>query len=134
MKKKAVILFNLGGPDDLQSVGPFLFNLFSDPAILSVPSIIRPFLARFIAWRRTPTAQEVYRHLGGKSPLLEQTNMQAEDLEKTLKGHDAGWRVFVAMRYWHPMVPQVVASVKAFSPDEILLVPLYPQYSSATSG
>lgn len=134
MTKKAVVLFNLGGPDGLESVRPFLSNLFNDPAILSVPKILRSLLAWFIAWRRTPTAQEIYQHLGGKSPLLEQTNMQADALEKILREKGDEWRVFVAMRYWHPLTPEVVASVKAFAPDEIILVPLYPQYSSATSG
>ena len=83
--KKAVILFNLGGPDKLESVEPFLFNLFNDPAIISVPSIIRYPLAKFISKRRTPIAKNIYKEIGNKSPILELTQKQAESLESNLK-------------------------------------------------
>ena len=83
--KKAVILFNLGGPDKLESVEPFLFNLFNDPAIISIPSIIRYPLAKIISKRRTPIAKNIYKEIGNKSPILELTQKQSESLENNLK-------------------------------------------------
>ena len=83
--KKAVILFNLGGPDKLENVEPFLFNLFNDPAIISIPSIIRYPLAKFISKRRTPIAKNIYKEIGNRSPILELTQKQAESLENNLK-------------------------------------------------
>ena len=80
--KKAVILFNLGGPDKLESVEPFLFNLFNDPAIISIPSIIRYPLAKIISKRRAPIAKDIYREIGNKSPILELTKQQAQKLEE----------------------------------------------------
>jgi len=131
MEKIAVVLFNLGGPDSPAAVRPFLFNLFNDPAIIGAPGPIRWALAHFISRRRAPVAQKIYARLGGKSPLLEQTRDQAAALEGVLGGQA---RVFVAMRYWHPMTAEAVAAVKAFAPDRVVLLPLYPQYSGATSG
>jgi ferrochelatase len=129
----AIVLFNLGGPDRPEAVRPFLENLFTDPAILRVPGFIRPWLGRFIAARRTRAASENYAVLGGRSPLLELTEEQARALEAALApGLDA--RCFVAMRYWHPFADEAAAAVKAFAPDEILLLPLYPQFSTTTSG
>jgi len=131
----AVVLFNLGGPDALESVQPFLRNLFSDPAILPVPAPIRKFLAYRIAAKRAPAAREIYRQIGGKSPLLEATTEQARCLEDLLKQQlaDRELRVFVAMRYWHPRAEEVVAEVKSFEPEEVILLPLYPQYSTTTT-
>lgn len=136
MTKRAVILFNLGGPDSLQAVRPFLFNLFNDPAIIGAPGPIRWALAHFISRRRAPVAQEIYRHLGGKSPLLEQTQAQADALSALLAEKDPAVlsKAFLCMRYWHPMTAQTVAEVKAFAPDEVVLLPLYPQFSATTSG
>ncbi len=131
-QKTAIVLFNLGGPDSPAAVAPFLRNLFSDPAILRVPFFVRPFLARLIAKRRTVPAQANYAILGGKSPLLELTVAQGEALQAALG--DAKVRCFVAMRYWHPFSPEAVAQVKAFRPDRVLLLPLYPQYSTTTTG
>ncbi|MFA7430465.1 MAG: ferrochelatase [Rhodospirillaceae bacterium] len=131
MEKLAVVLFNLGGPDSPKAVRPFLFNLFNDPAIIGAPGPIRWALARFISKRRAPIAQQIYARLGGKSPLLEQTQDQARALEGVL---GQGTRAFIAMRYWHPMTAETVAAVKAYAPDRIVLLPLYPQYSGATSG
>ena len=131
--KTAVVLFNLGGPDRPKAVKPFLFNLFNDPAIISAPGPIRWALAKFISTRRAPVAQEIYAHLGGGSPLLENTGLQAAALETALADPDEV-RVFIAMRYWHPMTEEAVAAVVDFEPDRIVLLPLYPQYSTATSG
>jgi len=133
MSKLAVVLFNLGGPDRPRSVRPFLFNLFNDPAIIGAPWPIRWLLARWISGRRAPVARAIYAHIGGKSPLLDITEEQAAALERLL-GAAGEVKVFVAMRYWHPMSDEVAAAVKAFGPDEIVLLPLYPQYSTTTSG
>lgn len=130
--KVAIVLFNLGGPDKPESVRPFLINLFTDPAILRVPPFVRPFLARIIAYARTKPATENYAHLGGKSPLLELTVEQGKALEKALPELDA--KCFVAMRYWHPFSLEAARAVKAWDPDEVVLLPLYPQYSTTTTG
>ena len=134
MARRAVILFNLGGPDSLEAVEPFLFNLFFDPAIISVPTPLRWLLAKAISWRRGPVARKIYGEIGGKSPLLEQTAAQAKALEETLRKTDGETRVWPCMRYWHPRADQVAAEVKAFEPEKIVLLPLYPQFSTTTSG
>ena len=128
----AVVLFNLGGPDKPEAIHPFLVNLFKDPAILRVPFFIRPFLARLIAQRRVKPATANYAILGGKSPLLELTQAQARALESALPEYEA--RCFVAMRYWHPFSAPVARAVRDWAPDEIVLLPLYPQYSTTTTG
>lgn len=134
MKKLAVVLFNLGGPDSPEAVRPFLFNLFNDPAIIGAPRPVRWALAQFISRRRAPVAREIYRHLGGRSPLLPHTEDQARALQGALAGAADEVRVFIAMRYWHPMTDETVAAVKQFGPDQVVLLPLYPQYSRTTSG
>ena len=131
--KKAVILFNLGGPDKLESVEPFLFNLFNDPAIISIPSIIRYPLAKFISKKRAPIAKNIYKEIGNKSPILELTQKQAESLEKNLK-KNGDYKCFVVMRCWRPRASEVIKKVKEYNPEEIILLPLYPQYSASTSG
>ncbi len=131
--KIAIVLFNLGGPDSLEAVKPFLRNLFSDPAIIGLPTWLRLPLARFISWRRTPKAQGIYSQIGGASPILGQTEAQARALEEAL-GSDHQWRAFVCMRYWHPMTEEVVQQVRQFAPDRIVLLPLYPQFSTTTTG
>lgn len=131
--KVAIILFNLGGPDSLEAVQPFLRNLFGDPAILRVPSFVRGPLANFLARRRAPTARAIYEKIGGASPILGQTEAQARALEEALGGEHE-WRGYVCMRYWHPMTEAVVRSVTRFAPDRIVLLPLYPQYSTATTA
>ena len=130
--RTAIVLFNLGGPDRIESVRPFLVNLFTDPAILRVPPFIRPLLARRIARARTAPATENYRLLGGRSPLLELTERQARALEAALGEREA--RCFVAMRYWHPFSLETARSVAAWDPDEMVLLPLYPQFSTTTTG
>lgn len=130
MPRLAIVLFNLGGPDRPESVQPFLFNLFSDPAIIRTPNPLRWVLAKLISRRRAPEAQEIYGKLGGKSPLLDNTMAQAEALGALLPYA----RVFTAMRYWHPMAEEVAREVAAFAPDEIVLLPLYPQFSTTTTA
>lgn len=133
--KVAIVLFNLGGPDSLEAVQPFLRNLFSDPAIIGLPTWARLPLARFIAWRRNVKAQGIYSKIGGSSPILGQTEAQARALEEALgQGNSDEWRGYVCMRYWHPMTERVVQSVKRFAPDRIVLLPLYPQFSTTTTG
>jgi len=131
--KKAIVLFNLGGPDKLESVEPFLFNLFNDPEILSLPSIFRYPLAKFISKRRAPIAKNIYREIGNRSPILELTQEQAKSLEKNLAAK-GNYKCFVVMRCWHPRAADVIKKVKEFNPEEIILLPLYPQFSAATSG
>jgi ferrochelatase len=132
--KLAVVLFNLGGPDSLKAVRPFLFNLFRDPAIIQLPTLPRYALATLISTTRTKSAQANYALMGGRSPLLPETQAQAAALEAelTAQGHEA--RVFIAMRYWKPFADQTAKEVAAFAPDEVVLLPLYPQYSTTTSG
>jgi ferrochelatase len=130
-----VILFQLGGPDSLQAIEPFLYNLFSDPDIIDFPfaRLARPALARLISSRRAKKVQEHYASIGGKSPLRELTERQARALETELrKTLDA--RVLVAMRYWHPLTEEAVARVEVEGFGELILLPLYPQYSKTTTG
>ena len=129
--RRAIVLMNLGAPDCPEAVGPFLINLFNDPAIIALPVPLRWPLARVIAWRRSKTAVDIYSYLGGGSPLLKNTEEQARALEAEL---DDGSRCFIAMRYWHPLTEEAVAAVKAWKPDEIVCLPLYPQYSTTTTG
>jgi protoporphyrin/coproporphyrin ferrochelatase len=128
----AIVLFNLGGPDRPEAIKPFLLNLFTDPAILRVPFFLRPILARFIVRNRLPPATANYAILGGRSPLLELTQLQAAALEAGLPEIDV--RCFVAMRYWHPLSDETARMVRDWCPDEVVLLPLYPHYSSATTG
>ncbi len=131
-RRLAVVLFNLGGPDGPEAIKPFLVNLFTDPAILRVPFFVRPFLARIIASARVKPATENYAILGGRSPLLELTEAQARALEAELGEFDI--RCFIAMRYWHPFSDQTAREVRDFAPDEVVLLPLYPHYSTTTTG
>lgn len=130
MKKTAIILFNLGAPASEKDIYPFLFSLFYDPAILSFPNPLRYVLAKAIATTRLPKAKSIYTPLGGGSPLLQNTLAQAAALEKELGN---GYRVFVAMRHAPPVISDVFKDVKAFEPDEVVLLPLYPQYSTTTT-
>ncbi len=134
MSRLAVILFNLGGPDSPEAVRPFLRNLFSDPAILTVPAPVRFFLSRYIAGRREAPARAAYEQLGGASPLLAQTKAQARALEAALAARGQEARCFIAMRYWHPRAAAALPAVRDYRPDEIVALPLYPQFSTTTSG
>jgi ferrochelatase len=131
--KTAVILVNLGAPDEQAAVRPFLQNMFGDRAILDMPAVARWFLARLIAARRAPIARANYAKIGGGSPLLANTLAQAHALEQCL-GDNEAHKVFVCMRYWAPRSAEVATAVKAFDPDRIVLLPLYPQYSGTTTG
>ena len=124
--KKAIILFNLGGPDKLENVEPFLFNLFNDPAILNLPSFLRFPLAKLIANRRAPTAKKIYQELGGSSPILRLTVDQATALEMKLNKDDNlfDYKCFVVMRCWHPRAENVIKEVINYNPDEIILMPI----------
>lgn len=135
MTKTAVVLFNLGGPDSPQAVKPFLRNLFSDPAILRMPAFLRRPLAWWISTRRAAKARGIYQEIGGRSPILEHTQAQAAALENALKA-DGGeeYKVFVSMRYWHPMSETATRNVQAWQPDRIILLPLYPQLSTTTTS
>ena len=133
-KRLAVVLFNLGGPDSPEAIRPFLFNLFKDPAIITLPAGFRHALAWFIAKTRAPVAQKIYEHLGGSSPLLPGTQAQADALADALEPYADQVKVGIAMRYWHPFSAQTAAEIAAWKPDQIVLLPLYPQYSSTTSG
>jgi ferrochelatase len=134
--KLAVVLFNLGGPDGPAAVKPFLANLFRDPAIISLPAVLRYPLASFIAGRREKLAQANYDMIGGASPLLAETEAQARALTARLEVDAPGveTRVFIAMRYWKPFAVETAREVAAFGPDEIVLLPLYPQYSTTTTA
>jgi ferrochelatase len=138
-RRIAVVLFNLGGPDDQVTVKPFLFNLFNDPAIIALPGLVRTPLARLIASRREASAQANYALMGedynGGSPLLPETRKQVAALETALSerlpGDEA--KAFIAMRYWHPMTDETAQAVADWAPDEIVLLPLYPQFSTTTT-
>jgi ferrochelatase len=134
MSKTAIILFNLGGPDRPEAVKPFLYNLFNDPAIIQLPGFLRRFVANLISTRREKTAQDIYAKIGGHSPILINTQRQAEALQSVLTTDDAPVKCFIAMRYWHPFVDEIMDDVKDFAPDRILLLPLYPQFSTTTTG
>ncbi|HKW53915.1 MAG TPA: ferrochelatase, partial [Stellaceae bacterium] len=131
MSKCAVVLFNLGGPDAPAAVRPFLFNLFNDAAIITLPQPLRGLIAWLIAWRRAPIARAIYDRIGSGSPLLANTEAQAQALEAAL---GVGYRVFVAMRYWRPYSRAAAAKVKEWGAEEIVLLPLYPQHSTTTTG
>ena len=134
--KKAIILFNLGGPDKLENVEPFLFNLFNDPAILNLPTFLRYPLAKLISNRRAPVAKKIYAELGGSSPILKLTKKQSDALEIKLNQtqEEDEYKCFIIMRCWNPRAKDVIKDVQLYGPDEVVLMPLYPQYSAATSG
>jgi len=129
--KTGIVLFNLGGPDSQQAVQPFLFNLFNDPAIIRLPNPFRWLLAKLISSRRAPVAAEIYAKMGGRSPILPQTEAQAAALQAALGDNH---RVFIAMRYWHPFAEETVRAVKEWGADRIVLLPLYPQFSTTTTA
>lgn len=129
--KTAIILFNLGGPDRPEAIKKFRVNLFSDKAIIRAPWFIRVWLSRLIAGMSARTALENYKLIGGKSPLLALTQKQAAALETSL---GEGYRCFIAMRYWHPFADETVRDVKDWAPDRVVLLPLYPQFSTTTTG
>ena len=130
----AIVIFNLGGPDGPAAVRPFLFNLFNDPFIIPLPAPLRWLFATLISTLRAKKSRGYYDQLGGKSVLLPETEAQAKALEQAAKPFAEDARVFVLMRYWHPMAREVVAQLKAYDPTRIVVLPLYPQYSTTTTG
>lgn len=133
--KIAVVLLNLGGPDSLDAVEGFLFNLFNDPDIINFPLsfLFRTKLAKLISSKRAPKIQLQYKKIGGKSPILDTTKKQAELLEVGLNRHMQA-KVFIAMRYWKPFTNDALEEIEKYSPHKIVLLPLYPQYSVSTTG
>lgn len=131
----AVVLFNLGGPDSPEAIEPFLKNFFTDPNIIRLPKVLRRFVASRIAAKRTKNeAGTSYGELGGKSPLLENSQAQAALLEQKLSAMiDGDVKTFVCMRYWHPMAPEIARAVQQYDPTHIVLLPLYPQFSTTTT-
>jgi protoporphyrin/coproporphyrin ferrochelatase len=134
-KKIGVVLFQLGGPDSLDAIEPFLYNLFCDPDIIDFPfaRIARQPLAKLISSRRSRHVAHHYAEIGGKSPILEFTRRQAEALECELR-REFDARVVMAMRYWRPFTQEAIAALAAHAPGEVVLLPLYPQYSKTTTG
>src|SRR3954462_10960526 len=133
--KLGVVLFQLGGPDSVEAIEPFLYNLFCDPDIIDFPfaRIARQPLARLIASRRAKHVAHHYGEIGGKSPILEFTNRHAVALERVLR-RDYAARLTVAMRYWHPFTDAAIQEMERHAPEELVLLPLYPQYSKTTTG
>jgi ferrochelatase len=134
-RKLGVVLFQLGGPDSLDTIEPFLYNLFCDPDIIDFPfaRIARQPLARLISSTRVRHVRHHYAEIGGRSPILEFTRRQAQALEAELR-RDLDARVVVAMRYWHPFTAEAITELEAHAPEEVVLLPLYPQYSRTTTG
>lgn len=135
--KTAVILLQYGGPDSPEAVQPFLFNLFNDPYIIEAPSPVRWLIAQYASRKRAPVAREIYAEMGGASPIRSNTEKQVTALDEMLNSSQMGLgtvKTFMAMRYWHPLTDETAKAVKAWNPDRLLLLPLYPQYSRATTG
>ena len=135
-RRVGVVLFQLGGPDTLEAIEPFLFNLFSDPDIIDFPfaRLGRKPLAKLISTTRARKVQHHYSVIGGGSPIRRFTGQQARALEAQLVEMGLDARCFVAMRYWHPFTAEAVAQLHAAVCDEVVLLPLYPQYSCTTTG
>ena len=131
-----IVLFQLGGPDTLDAIQPFLFNLFCDPDIIDFPfaRIGRRPLARLISSTRAKKVEHHYSVIGGGSPIRRFTETQARALEQALQSLGVNARCFVAMRYWHPFTAEAVAQLQAADCDQVVLLPLYPHYSSTTVG
>lgn len=135
-RRIGVVLFQLGGPDTLEAIEPFLFNLFCDPDIIDFPfaRIGRKPLAKLISSTRARKVQHHYAVIGGGSPIRRFTEQQARALQLKLTASGLDARCFVAMRYWHPFTSEAIEQLRAAECDEIVLLPLYPQYSSTTTG
>jgi ferrochelatase len=134
-KRIAVVLFQLGGPDTQEAVEPFLYNLFRDPDIINFPGsfLARKPLAKLISTTRSKRVRQHYAEIGGGSPIRRLTEQQAIGLERALRPHISA-RAIVAMRYWHPNTESAIAALESTPYDELVLLPLYPHYSFATTG
>jgi ferrochelatase len=131
-KKTAVLLLQMGGPDSLAAIEPFLYNLLSDRDIIRIgPAFLQPVIAHFIARRRSKKVMEYYKKIGGKSPIRELTEQQASELQKALGD---GYRCFVAMRYSHPDTAEALAAIAREGITNVIALSLYPHYSRATVG
>ncbi len=130
-KKIGVVLLNMGGPDSLEAIQPFLYNLFSDHDIIQIPKPIQRPVAWIISKTRAQKTEEYYKAMGGKSPQKEQTEEQAKALQKELGDN---FKVVVAMRYWHPFTEEALEELKNENLEKIILLPLYPQFSKTTTG
>jgi len=133
MSKFAVVLFNLGGPDSLEAIRPFLFNLFSDRDIFKIP-VGQKFFAKIMSGFRAPAVKEKYKRIGGKSPINEWTQLQRSMLQQELQKMVPGIDVYAAMRYWNPTIKDIAEKVSEKAFDRIALLPLYPHYSITTTG
>src|SRR4051812_5110308 len=135
-KRLGIVLFQLGGPDSLGAIEPFLYNLFCDPDIIDFPfaRLGRKPLARLISTTRAKKVQHHYEVIGGCSPIRRFTEQQARLLEDELRADGVNAKCLVAMRYWHPFTNEAIAELQEFDPEEIVLLPMYPQYSSTTTG
>ena len=135
MERVGVLLLNLGGPEQLEDVRPFLFNLFADPEIIRLPF---PWLQKPLAWLisnlRSQKSQENYQQIGGGSPLRQITEAQAEALERQLAEIGQEAQVYIGMRYWHPFTQEAIARIKRDGLRKLVILPLYPQFSISTSG
>ncbi|MCC5630652.1 ferrochelatase [Nostoc sphaeroides] len=135
MGRVGVLLLNLGGPDKLEDVGPFLYNLFSDPEIIRLPfRWLQKPLAWFIASRRTRTSQENYKQIGGGSPLRRITEAQGQALKEQLSHLGQEAKIYVGMRYWNPYTEEAIAQITQDNIEHLVILPLYPQFSISTSG
>src|SRR3954470_12810159 len=135
-RRVGIVLFQLGGPDTLEAIEPFLYNLFCDPDIIDFPfaRIGRKPLAKLISTTRSRKVQHHYELIGGRSPTRRNTERQARALECQLRYQGIDAHCFVAMRYWHPFTSEAIEQLRAANCDEVVLLPLYPQYSSTTTG
>ncbi|NEP84359.1 MAG: ferrochelatase, partial [Okeania sp. SIO3B3] len=135
MSRVGVLLLNLGGPEQLEDVRPFLFNLFSDPEIIRLPF---PWLQKPLAWListlRFQKSQENYKEIGGGSPLRSITEQQGLAIEKQLEEKGLTAQTYIGMRYWHPFTEEALARIKRDQIERLVILPLYPQYSISTSG
>lgn len=135
MGRVGVLLLNLGGPDRLEDVKPFLFNLFADPEIIRLPF---PWLQKPLAWWistvRTKRSQENYKQIGGSSPLRRITEAQAQALQARLEEKGQPTQMYIGMRYWHPFTEEAIARIKRDGIEQLVILPLYPQFSISTSG
>jgi ferrochelatase len=135
-RRVGIVLFQLGGPDTLEAIEPFLYNLFCDPDIIDFPfaRVGRKALAKLISTTRSRKVQHHYATIGGGSPIRPNTERQAKALQRELRNEGIDAHCFVAMRYWHPFTAEAIAELRAADCDEVVLLPLYPQYSSTTTG
>lgn len=128
--KTAVVLFNLGGPDSVKTIRPFLYNLFADKRIITLPTPLRQMVALLISTTRSPKVKPLYAMMGGSSPILPNTQAQADALQKILGDN---YRIFIAMRYAKPRATEVIKQVREYAPEKVILLPLYPQFSTTTT-